>query len=95
MVTSKIVLFAPLILIGVGGMLLFRHSGRLDLEAQVAGLTYPLQCTEDATEVVWSTAKMNEEIDAGRTIAPEAQMRRFVCPTCATTNLVLKGNSYE
>ena len=92
---QKIMLVVSVVVIAFGAGLLLRHRERLDLEAQVAGLTYTLQCTEDGTEVTWSTEKMNAEIAAGRTVAPEAPQRRFTCPSCNTTSLVLKEKRYE
>ena len=93
--TQKISLGISVLVIVIGAGLLLRHRGHLDLEAQVAGIEYTLRCTEDGTEVVWSTAKMNDEIADGKTVAPAAQQRRFTCPSCNATSLILKGKSYE
>ena len=79
------------LLIGVLVWTVMRHRSRTDLEAQVAHLEYTMRCQDDGKEVVWTTAYMNQEIRAGKTIAPPMEIRRFTCPECGKTNLLMKA----
>lgn len=78
-------------LLGAAGVVFWINLRKRDRMYSVQDIAYATVCEGCRKEGSLTTREMTRLIDAGAVISPQYQLRRFHCPACGQTNVIMKA----